>query len=171
MINDLTPIRRPSRENTFDGLPVSIVISIINLVESNVKQLNSDLIDRNRYQRELDILLKDKIENDRFYELQKMIIDLEILLEDQRRFLKSEEFIPKIISSIRGGRDVIVVDPGKINTGLNTDRQVDTNAVTKPDFSVEALYTELIINTLDTLLRLFEIRSNGDNPFKAIAQV
>ena len=178
MLNDLntTPI---ISETKIDGIPLSTITYIGELINLKIKQLNSYLYDLNKYQVELDALVgaggKDRVRID---ELNKLIEETSIDYNNYDTYLKSRtvtEDILVVLTSVKNDVPIKIdiptgVDlPRQFLIGQALDNPMSTGDVALPDVRINEIYTALINNILRLSYLNNDSRVNGKNPFQSAA--
>jgi hypothetical protein len=182
MLNDLISVNIPDKvmvsETMIDGVPLSIILSVVDLVKLKIKQFNSYKADINKYQAELDVLMANGgKDEERIAKLNELISGLNTDYNNYNDYLKSERATREILEML-GPIKIGIPTDLNTDTGIKVDQILDagtkvpngeTGFEPRPRFDL--IYTSLINRTLESLLVINDNRINGGNPFNgAIAQ-
>ena len=183
MLNDLNTTSIIS-ETRIDGIPLSTITYIGELINLKIKQLNSYLYDLKKYQTELDsIIAGEFLDVKRIDELNKLIEETGIDYNNYDTYLKSRtatEDILMVVTSIKNDGPIKIDMPTGVDlprqfligqtldNPMNTGDQAELDVVL-PDVRIVEIYTALINNILRLSYLNNDSRVNGKNPFQSAA--
>ena len=183
MLNDLNTTSIIS-ETRIDGIPLSTITYIGELINLKIKQLNSYLYDLKKYQTELDsIIAGEFLDVKRIDELNKLIEETSIDYNNYDTYLKSRtatEDILMVVTSIKNDGPIKIDMPTGVDlprqfligqtldNPMNTGDQAELDVVL-PDVRIVEIYTALINNILRLSYLNNDSRVNGKSPFQSAA--
>ena len=184
MLNDLNTTSIIS-ETRIDGIPLSTITYIGELINLKIKQLNSYLYDLKKYQTELDsIIAGEFLDVKRIDELNKLIEETGIDYNNYDTYLKSRtatEDILMVVTSIKNDGPIKIDMPTGVDlprqfligqtldNGMNTGDQAEPDVSYIPSIRIDVIYTALINNILRLSYLNNDSRVNGKNPFQSAA--